>query len=51
MAVQATLEGGMGEVTAKGTVKIHLPRTVSSKGGRIGLLLIHSSHTKCSLSR
>lgn len=51
MAVQATLEGGMGEMTAKGTVKVHLPRTVSSEAGRSGLLLIHSSHTKCSLSR
>ena len=44
VVAQATLEG---EMTAKGMVPNHLPRTVSSKGGRSGLLLTHNSHIKC----
>ena len=48
MVVQATLEG---EMTAKGMVTSRLPKTVCSRGGRSGLLLTPSSHTKCSLSR
>ena len=45
VVVQATLER---EMTAKGMITNHLLKTVSSEGGRSGLLLTHNSHTKCS---